>query len=112
MNKTVYVDNSATTPVSDTVFEAMVPYLREEFGNPSSVYSKGRSAKAALDKARQQVATALGAEPDEIFFTGCGSESDNWALKSTMRALKVKGKTHMITTLFEHHAILHTAETL
>lgn len=112
MNRFVYADNSATTPVSDIVFDGMVPYLREEYGNPSSIYSKGRSAKAALDNARLQVASALGAKPEEIFFTGCGTESDNWALKSTMYAMKEKGKTHLITTEFEHHAILHSCETL
>ena len=77
----VYADNAATTQVSPRVLEAMLPFYKEEYGNPSSVYSIGRQAKEALDKARKQVADALGAQPGEIYFTGCGSESDNWALK-------------------------------
>lgn len=108
----VYADNAATTQVSPRVLEAMLPFYKEEYGNPSSVYSIGRQAKEALDKARKQVADALGAQPGEIYFTGCGSESDNWALKGAAAQMKKKGKNHIITTVFEHHAILHTAQAL
>ena len=108
----VYADNAATTQVSPRVLEAMLPFYKEEYGNPSSVYSIGRQAKEALDKARRQVADALGAQPGEIYFTGCGSESDNWALKGAAAQMKKKGKNHIITTVFEHHAILHTAQAL
>ena len=112
MNHLVYMDNSATTRVSESVLSAMLPYLKEEYGNPSSLYSIARSAKTAVERAREQVAAGLGAQPGEIYFTGCGTEADNWALKGVLRRLRAKGKTHLITTVFEHHAILHTAETL
>ncbi len=112
MSKFVYLDNSATTKVSDKVLEAMLPHLREGYGNPSSVYSIGREAKVALEEARTKVATAIGAQPGEIYFTGCGSEADNWAIKSAAYAQRKKGKTHLITTVFEHHAVLHTMEAL
>lgn len=111
--KFVYADNAATTGVSERVLNAMLPYLKDQFGNPSSIfYSIGQNANRAVDKAREQVAAALGCTPSEIFFTGCGSESDNWALKSTARQMKKKGKNHIITTTFEHHAILHTCQYL
>lgn len=106
------MDNAATTPVSDSVFEAMTPYLRGEFGNPSSIYSVGRSALRALNRARAQVAAALGAGEREIFFTSCGTESDNWAIKGAARAAARQGKKHIVTTAFEHHAVLHTCEAL
>ena len=112
MNHLVYMDNSATTRVSDRVLSAMLPYLKEEYGNPSSLYGIARSAKAAIERAREQVAAGIGALPTEIYFTGCGTEADNWALKGVLHRLKQKGKTHLITTAFEHHAILHTAESL
>jgi len=113
MNKHyVYADNAATTPISKEVLDAMMPWLTEGYGNPSSIYAKGREAGFALVKARQQVADALGCEPGEVYFTGCGSESDNWALKSTLHMLAAKGKKHLITTVFEHHAILHSAAAL
>ena len=108
----VYADNAATTRVSGRVLEAMLPWLKEGYGNPSSIYSKGREALVALNRAREQVATGLGAEPDEIFFTGSGSESDNWAIKGIARAMAAKGKKHIITSAFEHHAVLHTVEAL
>lgn len=109
----VYADNAATTGVSEEVLNAMMPYLKNEFGNPSSLfYSVGQNANRALDKAREDVAAALGCDASEIYFTGCGSESDNWALKSTAELMKKKGKNHIITTVFEHHAILHTCEYL
>lgn len=112
MNRFVYVDNSATTQVSDSVFQAMLPWLKDNYGNPSSIYSIAHEAKFAVDKAREQVANALGADPMEIYFTSCGSESDNWAIKSAARLGAAKGKKHIITTNFEHHAVLHTCQTL
>lgn len=112
MSRYIYADNAATTPVSEPVLKAMLPFLKEEYGNPSSIYQKGRAALAAIEHARVQTANALGCEPGEIYFTGCGSEADNWALKAAMMALAKKGKTHLITTVFEHHAILHTAQKL
>ncbi len=108
----VYADNSATTAVSKPVLEAMLPYLSEHYGNPSSVYSKGREAKAALDAAREKVAKALNAKVNEIFFTSCGTESDNWAIKGAAWAGAKKGKKHLITTNFEHHAVLHSFQAL
>lgn len=112
MNNIIYADNAATTKISNEVLDAMLPYLKEHYGNPSSIYSIGREAKKAIEVARKQVADAIGASPTEIYFTGSGSEADNWALKSTARMLFKKGKTHIITTEFEHHAILHTLKTL
>lgn len=110
MNR-IYMDNAATTRVSEPVAQAMMPYLTEVFGNPSSVHSFGREAHKALDHARAQVAQALGAEPKEIYFTGCGTESDNWAIRGAAYAHKDKGN-HIITTTIEHHAVLHTCEQL
>ena len=108
----VYADNAATTQVSDEVLEAMLPWLKEGYGNPSSFYEKGRQAGHAIEDARKKMAEALGAQPQEIYFTGCGSEADNWALKGVMHKLASKGKKHLITTVFEHHAILHTCASL
>lgn len=110
-NKRIYVDHSATTPVKKEVLEAMLPYFSESFGNPSSVYSEGRETKKAISLARQQVASAIGAEPSEIYFTGSGSEADNWAIKGIAYALKDKGN-HIISTAVEHHAVLHTLKAL
>ncbi len=112
MERFVYADNAATTNVSKSVFDSMVPYLTTYYGNPSSIYSVGRDAKKAIEVARQKVAAAIGAQPTEIYFTGCGTESDNWAIKSTAELLKQKGKNQIITTNFEHHAVLHTCEHL
>lgn len=111
MEKLIYLDNSATTPLKKEVLDAMMPYLTENFGNPSSIYKIGRDAKAAVEKARKQVADAIGAKPTEIYFTGCGSEADNWAIKGTAFAKQNKGK-HIITSKIEHHAVLHTLEYL
>lgn len=108
----IYVDNAATTPISKEVLDAMMPWLTEGFGNASSIYSKGREAGWALKEARETCAKALGAEPGEIYFTSCGSESDNWALKGAAQTLAKKGKKHIITSAFEHHAILHTCKAL
>ncbi len=108
----VYADNAATTPVSKKVVEAMLPYMTEHYGNPSSLYSIGQTAARAVDKARQQVATALGADSKEIFFTSGGSEADNWAIKGAAALGAKKGKKHLITSKFEHHAVLHTMASL
>lgn len=112
MSKLIYVDNAATTPVTPQVLEAMLPWLTEGYGNPSSIYAKGREAKRAIEAAREKVAAALGASPEEIYFTAGGSESDNWAIKGVARKLAKKGKKHIITTVFEHHAVLHACESL
>ncbi len=108
----VYADNAATTPVSKKVVEAMIPYMTEHYGNPSSLYGIGQTAARAVDKAREQVATALGAEAKEIFFTSGGSEADNWAIKGAAALGAKKGKKHLITSKFEHHAVLHTMAVL
>ena len=108
----VYADNAATTAVTPAVLEAMTPYLTQVWGNPSSLYGIGQEAKAALEDARARTAACLGAQPGEIYFTGCGTESDNWAIKGAARALKKRGKTHIVTTAFEHHAVLHTCQAL
>ncbi len=112
MKRFVYADNAATTPVSQTVLNAMLPYYTEKYGNPSSLYAVGREAKKALEEAREKVAGHLGALPNEIFFTSGGSEADNWAIKGVAHELAKKGKKHIITSKFEHHAVLHTTETL
>ena len=104
----VYADNAATTRVSDEVVAAMLPYFTEYYGNPSAVYGFAGKAKTAIENARAQVAAALGATPGEIYFVSCGTEADNWALKGTARMLAEKGR-HIISTPFEHHAILHSA---
>ncbi len=104
----VYADNAATTAVSKTVLDAMLPYMTENYGNPSSLYAFGQKAHKALVKARGQVASALNAKPEEIYFTSGGSESDNWALRGAALLGEKKGKKHIITTTIEHHAIHHT----
>ena len=109
--KKVYLDYSATTPVKREVLEAMMPYLTEQYGNPSSLHQFGRDSKKAIDQARDQIAQTLRAKPGEIYFTGGGSEADNWAIKGTALALQEKGR-HLITTAIEHHAVLHTCEYL
>ena len=112
MKRFVYADNAATTPVSQTVLNAMLPYYTEKYGNPSSLYAVGREAKKALEEARANVANHLGALPNEIFFTSGGSEADNWAIKGIAYELAKKGKKHITTSKFEHHAVLHTTEAL
>ena len=109
--QSAYLDYSATTPTDPEVLAAMMPYFTEVFGNPSSVYSFAAKSRKAIDTARGQVARALNADSDEIFFTGSGTEADNWALKGTLERLRSRGD-HLITTKIEHHAILHTAEYL
>ena len=111
MEKRIYADNAATTKVDPRVVEAMTPYFSGVYGNPSSIYAEGREAKAAVENARAQVANAIGAEAKEIYFTGSGSEADNWAIRSAASALKAKGN-HIITTAVEHHAVLHTCQSL
>ena len=111
MSKLIYMDNAATTQVYPEVVNEMLPYFTEHYGNPSAIYSFAGEAKRGVDHARETVAEAIGAKTDEIYFTGGGSESDNWALKATAEAYANKGK-HIITTAIEHHAILHTAQWL
>lgn len=109
----IYADNSATTKLAPEVLDKMMPYLTTYYGNPSSLYRVGGKAKEAVEKSRANIAKNLGAaHPSEIFFTSGGSESDNWALKGVCHALKAKGKKHIVTSKFEHHAILHTCNAL
>lgn len=108
----IYADNAATTKMSRTAIEAMLPYMDKIYGNPSSLYSFGQEAKEALEKARERIATVLGCEPREITFTSGGSEADNQAIFSAARQGEKKGKKHIISTAFEHHAVLHTLEKL
>lgn len=107
----IYMDHSATTFVKPEVLDAMIPYFTEHFGNPSSVYGIARDSKKAIDAARVQTARALGADPEEIYFTSGGSESDNWAIKGVAFANRKRGN-HIITTQIEHHAVLHTCQFL
>ena len=111
MKKIIYLDNAATTKVAPEVVEAMLPYFTEYYGNPSSVYELAGISKKAVTEGREKVASVIGANPNDIYFTAGGSESDNWALKATYEAYKSKGN-HIITTKIEHHAILHTCEWL
>lgn len=112
MDHIIYADNAATTKVTDRVLKVMLPYFTEEYGNASSIYSVGRNSKRAIENAREQVAAAIGANPTEIYFTSGGSEADNWAIRGTAERLFPKGKKHIITSVFEHHAVLHTCEFL
>jgi len=107
----VYADNAATTATSPAVLEAMMPYLTEVYGNPSSLHKVGRTAKAAVAEAREKIAALLGAKPNEIYFTASGSEADNWAIKGAAHAHMNRGK-HIISTKIEHHAVLHALESL
>jgi cysteine desulfurase len=107
----IYMDNAATTAVRSEVLDAMLPWFTQHYGNPSSIHSVGRDAKRAVEAARKQVAAAIGAQPQEIYFTAGGSESDNWAIRSASEMLEKKGK-HIITSAVEHHAVLHTCEYL
>ncbi len=108
----VYADNAATTSVSKTALDAMLPYLTENYGNPSSLYAFGQKAAEALQEARETVAHYLNADPKEIYFTSGGSEADNQAIVSAARLGARKGKKHLISTKFEHHAVLHTLSKL
>ncbi len=111
MIKSVYMDNSATTPVKKEVLDAMIPFYTTKYGNPSSIYSLGRESKKVIDEARDKIAKIFGAKANEIFFTAGGSEADNWAIKGVAFANKNKGN-HIITTKIEHHAVLHTCDYL
>ncbi len=111
MEKLIYLDNAATTQVYPEVFEEMKPYFTEYYGNPSSVYQFAQESKNKVERAREEIAEMLNAKPEEIYFTGGGSESDNWALVATAETYAKKGK-HIITSKIEHHAILHTCEYL
>ena len=111
MDKLIYLDNAATTAVAPEVYEEMIPFFKEYYGNAASIYRFAGQAKKAVEIARTTVADFIGAKPKEIYFTGGGSESDNWAIKATAFALREKGK-HIITTKIEHHAVLHTCEYL
>ena len=106
MKKLIYLDNAATTQVSEEVLNEMLPFFRQTYSNPSAVYSFAGEGKKAVDRARKQAAELIGANVEEIYFTGGGSESDNWALKAAAEAYCSKGK-HIITSKIEHHAILH-----
>ena len=109
--KPIYLDNSATTPVEPRVAEAMMPFLRETFGNPSSVHSAGQTVRTAVEAAREQVAALVGSRPDEIFFTGGGTEADNWAIKGAARTKAGQGN-HIITSGIEHHAVIESCQYL
>lgn len=111
MDKTIYMDYAATTYTKPEVLNEMMPYFSEFYGNPSSIYSISRKTKMAIDNARDRVSKGINANPDEIYFTGGGSEADNWALKGVAFANRHRGN-HIITTVIEHHAILHTCEFL
>lgn len=109
-NKRIYADNAATTPVSKEVIEAMMPCFSDFWGNPSSLHFDGQQAKDIVDEARKKIAAAIGCEASEIYFTSCGSESDNWAIKGAAHAAKSRRK--IVTSKIEHHAVLHTCEAL
>ena len=108
---TIYMDNAATTKISKNILDEMMKILEIEYGNPSSIYSIAQSSKEKIENSRNKIAKSLKAKPKEIFFTSCGSESDNWAIKGIANSYKEKGK-HIITTKIEHHAVLHTTEFL
>ncbi len=111
MKPLIYLDNAATTKTAAEVVDAMLPYFTEQYGNPSSIYSLGRTGKEAVTEARETIAHSLGARSDEIYFTAGGSEADNWAIKAVAEAYGEKGK-HIITSAIEHHAVLHTCQYL
>ncbi|MBO5221526.1 MAG: cysteine desulfurase NifS [Clostridia bacterium] len=108
----VYADNAATTHIDPDVVKAMMPALGELYGNPSTIYSKGREAREALDKAREQVAKAINCRPQEIYFTSCGTESDNWAIRGITKHYAAKKGKHIISTNIEHHAVLETLKAM
>ncbi|WP_292364940.1 MULTISPECIES: cysteine desulfurase NifS [unclassified Methanoculleus] len=109
--RSVYMDHAATTPVRPEVARAMLPYFSERFGNPSSLYSLAREAEEAVEEARGRVAAAIGASPEEVFFTSGGTEADNWAIKGAAAVRQKKGD-HIVTSAIEHHAVLHTCQSL
>ena len=109
--RTIYLDHAATTALDPRVLDAMIPYFTTEYGNASSIYTLGRHAMQAIDAAREQVAEVIGCRPTEVTFNGCGSESDNLAIKGLAFASQKKGN-HLITSSIEHHAVLHTCQYL
>ena len=112
MRECIYADNAATTRISDRALEAMLPYLKEHYGNASALYAVGRDAHKAIEDARKKIASLIHAGAMDIYFTSCGTEADNWALKGIAHRLKREGKNHIVTSAIEHHASLHTAESL
>ena len=112
MKRFVYADNAATTPVSSEVIDAMAPVFASQWGNPSSLHSKGREAKGLLDDARERIAKVFSCSASEIYFTSCGSESDNWAIKGAVSRLSKKGRNHIVTSAIEHPAVLNTCREL
>jgi cysteine desulfurase len=106
----VYADNAGTTAMSKTALDAMMPYLTESYGNPSAIYGLGREAKKGLEAARVKVAAAIGAKPEEIYFTGSGTEADNWALRARWKSGQKREAYH--SSSIEHHAVSHTLEYL
>ena len=112
MKRFVYADNAATTKVCREVIDAMLPCFESDYGNPSSQHSMGIEAKDILDDARARIAAVLGCSPSEIYFTSGGTESDNWAIRGAAMRMKAKGRTHIVTSQIEHHAVLHTCQAL
>ncbi len=112
MQRFVYADNAATTPVSREVIDAMSPCFETAWGNPSSLHAKGREAKELLDDARERIAKVFNCRPAEIYFTSCGTESDNWAIKGAAMKMREKGRTHIVTSKIEHHAVLNACAAL
>ena len=112
MKRFVYADNAATTRLSPQALDKMMPYLTQRYGNPSSLYAFGQEAREGVTAARESIAENLGCRPDEVFITSGGSEADNWALKMVARQQAGKGKKHIISTQFEHHAVLHSLNAL
>ncbi len=112
MNRMVYADNAATTRLLPEVLDSMMPYLTEQYGNASSLYGFGQEARVAVDEAKNTIASCLRCRPDEVYITSGGSEADNWAIKMAAKTLAKKGKKHIISTVFEHHAVLHTLNAL
>lgn len=108
----VYADNAATTRIDPDVVQAMMPAFGELYGNPSTIYSKGREAREAVDQAREQVAKAINCRPNEVYFTSCGTESDNWAIRGVAKRYAAKKGKHIITTNIEHHAVLETLKAM
>ena len=108
----IYADHAATTAMSQTAIDVMTRCMREDYGNPSSLYQLGQQAKETLERAREEIAQSIGAKPSEIYFTSGGSEADNQAIRSAALAGRKKGKTHIVSTAFEHHAVLHTLRRL
>ena len=112
MERFVYADNAATTRLLPEVLDSMMPYLTEQYGNPSSLYSFGQAARGAITEARRTIARCLNCREDEVYVTSGGSEADNWAIKMAARMMAKKGKRHLISTAFEHHAVLHALDSL